>query len=408
MKRMMTLILAVWMLCSCLVPGFAQEQQDIGVYGEYVNRALRVEATLENRHAMVELKDGVQLEVTGAPADAATVSVVQIFSMEEAWAWLDSCLSEEMDVCAAYEVTFLDEKGQRVSNQNTKLTVPEGASVGLYGVDVNGNVTTPSCRIAGGLVQFVADGSEFYVLTRLAPLPPVAKIGDTEYETVAQALAQAKAGDRVQLIADAAEAGTVVIPVGVTLDLGSHTLEAGYVIGVNGGLLTATPNQGKLVMNKDALILGREGYQNEEGMYVLPLWDPSENCYQFCLFEVNSDPGKNRGLTIDEEAGVLYFQFKHRATEALNKRLLGDGAGDNATAVIVRLQWTNANGTAYQDFYYNDLQVGKVTGSFDYTFTLTGYSALNIDLNTLKVQAMVVTDSGATAFGTVWDHTNAK
>ena len=143
-------------------------------------------------------------------------------------------------------------------------------------------------------------------------------------------------------------------------------------------------------------------------MYVLPLWDPSENCYQFSLFEVNSDPGKNRGLTIDEEAGLLYFQFKHRATDALNKRLLGDGGGDNAMSVVIRLQWTNANGTAYQDFHYNDLQIGKVTGNFDYTFTLTGYSALNIDLSSLKVQAMVVTDSGATAFGTVWDHTNAN
>ena len=70
--------------------------------------------------------------------------------------------------------------------------------------------------------------------------------------------------------------------------------------------------------------------------------------------------------------------------------------------MIIRLSWTNEQGTAYQDFVYNDAQVGKVTGKFDYTFTLTGYTALNINLATLEVTAMVVTESGATAFGQTW------
>ena len=111
---------------------------------------------------------------------------------------------------------------------------------------------------------------------------------------------------------------------------------------------------------------------------------------------------KNRGLKIDEENDTIYFQFKHQATKAINQSLLKDGAGDNALKVVVRLVWNTGDGEAYQDFVYNDRFVGEVTGSKDYTFTLTGYSALNIDLDTLSVKAMIITESGAVASGTVW------
>ena len=121
-----------------------------------------------------------------------------------------------------------------------------------------------------------------------------------------------------------------------------------------------------------------------------------------------SNTAKNRGLTIDEETEKIYFQFKHQATGAINKSLLADGAEDNELSVIIRLAWSNEKGTAYQDFVYNDSQIAKAAGSYDYTFTLTGYSELNIDLSTLEVTAMVVSESNATASGTTWTADMAK
>ena len=234
-----------------------------------------------------------------------------------------------------------------------------------------------------------------------------AQIGDVTYATVAEALKAAKSGDVVQLVADAEVEGTVSIPVGVTLNLGGYSLTADYVIGFNGSFLTGTPEMAKLIVPKDNIILGKEGYKNEKGQYVLPIWDPASDCFQFSLFVANTATSA-RGLYLYEEEEKIYFRFKHQATAALNDRLLSDGAGDNGLSIVIRLIWTNSNGTASQDFYYNDRQIGLVTGKNDYTFTLTGYKALNLDLSTLVVQALIISDSGATAFGTEWTQANAK
>ena len=269
-------------------------------------------------------------------------------------------------------------------------------------VDAAGNILHFSCEVCGKLF------AEAEAETELKPedvvldkLPCGAMVGGSHYGTVEQALAAAKPGDVVTLVADA-EAGNLFVPVGVTLDLAEYSLTVDYLFGVKSAFLTGTPEKATLNVAQENLILGQNGYVNAKGQYVLPIWDPANNCFQFSLFVVNTDTSKGRGMKIDEEKEEIRFQFKHQATTALNNRLLADGASDNELSIIIRLSWTNDQGTAHQDFVYNDSQVAKVTGSYDYTFILTGYSALNINLNTLVVQAMVVTNSGATAFGTAW------
>ena len=269
-------------------------------------------------------------------------------------------------------------------------------------VDAAGNIPHFSCEACGKLF------AEAEAETELKPedvvldkLPCGAMVGGSHYGTVEQALAAAKPGDVVTLTADAV-AGNLFVPVGVTLDLAEYSLTADYLFGVKGTFLTGTPEKAKLMVPKDNVILAQDGYVNAKGQYVLPIWDPASNCFQFSLFVVNTDTSKNRGLKINEAAEEIRFQFKHQATSNLNSLLLADGASDNEMSIVIRLSWTNDQGTAHQDFVYNDNQVAKVTGSYDYTFVLTGYSALNINLDTLVVQAMVITNSGATAFGTAW------
>ena len=230
----------------------------------------------------------------------------------------------------------------------------------------------------------------------------VAEINGVGYETFDEALAAAAAGDEIKLLENVDGCGYLVIPNGVTLNLGDCTLSAEYIFASKDSFVVGNPDSGKLLVSKGNLLLGQNGYTNEQGQYILPVWDPAEGGYIFSLFVVNTDTSKGRGLTIEEEAQRIFFQFKHQATAAINDRLLSDGSSDNELSVIIRLSWTNEQGTAYQDFVYNDAQVGKVTGKFDYTFTLTGYTALNINLATLEVTAMVVTESGATAFGQTW------
>lgn len=52
----------------------------------------------------------------------------------------------------------------------------------------------------------------------------VAQIGDNKYETLADAIAAAQAGDTVQLLADVELSSTLEITKSITLDLGGHTL----------------------------------------------------------------------------------------------------------------------------------------------------------------------------------------
>ena len=123
----------------------------------------------------------------------------------------------------------------------------------------------------------------------------------------------------------------------------------------------------------------------------------------------------DRGLFIDEANETIRFQFKVQATTAFFETLMRDnGLTDNDMSVIIRLQWKTYNkdgeelGIAYQNFVYNDTQVSMSTGNYDLSFTLTGFSALNISLDDLVVVALVETASGADAYGTEWNINNAK
>lgn len=225
---------------------------------------------------------------------------------------------------------------------------------------------------------------------------------DVYYTDLSDALAAVNdpAAETIRMLKDYTETYVIIAP-GTTLDLADYTVTASFVVGMNGSKLTATPNSGKLVAPKANLTLAKDGYKNADDQYILPIWDPAANCYQFTQFVLNTD-NANRGLYIDEANDEIYFQFKHQATGAINQSLLSDGASDNALKVIVRLVWDTTTGSAHQDFFYNDTLVAQVTGAYDYNFKLVGYSAMDIQLDTLKVTAMTITDSGMVACGETW------
>ena len=84
--------------------------------------------------------------------------------------------------------------------------------------------------------------------------------------------------------------------------------------------------------------------------------------------------------------------------------LWANGVSDNELSVMVRLEWTDADGNvAYQDFVYGDKHVSVVSaGDAMYTFQMSGYSAMKIDISTLKVTPMFLTTSGAASVGTTY------
>lgn len=235
---------------------------------------------------------------------------------------------------------------------------------------------------------------------------PVAQIGERQLYTVEDALAAAAPGETITMIADATENAGLTIPAGVTLDLQGHTLTAHRVVGLNGSFITATPNSGKLLVPQGNLVLSEQGWRNEKGQYVMPIWDPVNGYYLFSLFVVNTATTA-RGLYISEETGELYFQFKPQATTAILKGLLADGASDNELKIKVVVEWTDAAGVNTMAVAYSDNKVAAATGAQDLSCRIN-YGSLGINIDTLTVYGAIVTNSGATAFGDKWTLENAK
>ena len=83
----------------------------------------------------------------------------------------------------------------------------------------------------------------------------VAKIGETEYKTLAEAIAAAQAGETVTLVADTAE--NVVVDKDLTIDLGDYTISNDCKV-ANSAVVTV--NSGNLVLNANkGGIYGGEG-----------------------------------------------------------------------------------------------------------------------------------------------------
>ncbi len=226
----------------------------------------------------------------------------------------------------------------------------------------------------------------------------VAQIGETKYETLDEALNNAKSGDVVEVITDIDNAGTLMIRPGVTLNIGAHTVKADYVVGLKGSMITGIPQSkdstvpyAKLIVAQDSVVMPEGCYNN--GTYdVLPVYNPA-GYYEFSYFRVRviSD-----GVELTEES--LYFQFVVDASGVAKADLLANGASDNGISIVVRLTWTTATGTAYQDFVFADEHIEAVfapNSTANFYIRITGYQALGITGENLVVSGVVISETGA-------------
>ncbi len=228
-----------------------------------------------------------------------------------------------------------------------------------------------------------------------AKATPVAKIVDDEYTSVAEALAAAKSGDKVVMVADSTESVIMINP-GVTLDIGEYTLTADYVVGYKGSVLTGaaynttTQDFAKLVVPEDNVIL--YGDNGKSGEYsVLPFWNGTD-AYQFTLYDVYEIEAAYYN---DEE---IYLQFTQAVTTNWrNTYFKTDGVSDNNLEVVVTLTWSNDNGKYNQTYVYNDYFTSVVAAAglkMSYTFTLKGYDMMGLDPAAFTMSAGIRSTTG--------------
>ena len=164
---------------------------------------------------------------------------------------------------------------------------------------------------------------------------------NVSYGSVSEALAAAKSGETVKMITDSLE-GTIIVPVGVTLDLNGQTLTADYVVAFKDSHVVdnSADNDGLLKAAKDQVALD---VNNEQ----LPAWN--ENGYQF--FEISM----KTQLVEDEVNDSAELKFYIEKTGDWRKllALFADGATDNDLSVMVKLTWVANDGKNPTTQYYS-------------------------------------------------------
>ncbi len=313
------------------------------------------------------------------------------------------------------EAIKVAEEGQNI-NILTDITIMPEVSINKNLTIVNANgYTLWDADVTTAITAIVADGYEvtnvmglnmiFAITEKPEEVEPVAQIGDVTYSTVEAALRAAKSGDMVVMTADSDEAGNdLILNEGVTLNMGAYNLAVRSLVGANGSFVCGDAYHAQndyAKLSAETLILGEEA-PKVNGNNMIPVWNVSLNCYVFSLFNI-TDTG-SYGLVIDDEKKVLTLSFTQQLTGIVRTELLADNGGsDNELNIMVKLSWSNDNGVYNQEYVYKDAHVKYVAANRDngayYTFTLTGYDSLMLDLDTLQVQAVAVTESGVVAAG---------
>ena len=210
-----------------------------------------------------------------------------------------------------------------------------------------------------------------------------AKLGDTVYASVEEALAAAAELNEatVTLMADV-DAFDLMIAPGVTLDLNGYKLAANYVAVFNGAHIvdTSAANTGLLAVGADSVIISKNNAH-------LPI--VTEEGYIF--IEVTKFQEMN-STTAD---GLPQYIFLPHF-ETIAHQYLAQGMETSRVKIAIRMTWDIETGTAFQNFVYNDATVKTVIDSFTgsgYTkafyATITDSQYANFDL-----QVILISDTG--------------
>ena len=75
-----------------------------------------IEVPVSQGEAVAALPDGTLIKAENAPEHAAVFKVILIDPSErDAWAWIKSCLGDKAELHQAYDLSFEDDEGERMS-----------------------------------------------------------------------------------------------------------------------------------------------------------------------------------------------------------------------------------------------------------------------------------------------------
>ena len=199
------------------------------------------------------------------------------------------------------------------------------------------------------------------------------------YESLLVAMSECRKGETVALQKDASE-GYVMVPANGTLDLNGCTLEAEYMSCFGDLIDSSEDNSGLLKVSSTRFLIQKNNAQ-------LPVKDGDGYRFVDVL-------GFNQKVKEDPK-----YIFQSLFEEDAHALLL---AGQDVTGVtvMIRVSWTQSQGTRTQDFVFNDAMVKgfidsygeKEEGKYGQQFALTLLG--NTSITNLTFTAVVRSDTG--------------
>ena len=291
--------------------------------------------------------------------------------------------------------------------------------VGAAGATINTTnmMAAELINIDGVDYEWVA-GDGVYTLTAVGVEPvadPVAKIGDTPYATVEDALNAAKSGETVTMIADDLNNADAILTIkgGVTLDLVAFDLKAAYVIGltdsvVTGSRLSSSKDYAKLYVDSSKISISNDTIYTQTAsngvdyhLITLKMGD----YYVFTHTQLYDSAAEGDfGFTADKEAGTASITFYFNLPGVAKTPIAADGASAHGVSFIVEATWTAP--TAYGDMY----QSMTYSCSEELAKALASGSILACPIDNcnnyqdLKLTTKLVTDTGTVVVGETYTY----
>ena len=255
-------------------------------------------------------------------------------------------------------------------------------------------VTAPTATAQGYTTHTCSVCGDSYVDSFTDKLPAteenaVAKIGDTFYATLADALAAAQSGETIVLVADTTYEGTILLNKGITLDLNGKTLTADYLVAFNGNSIidTDTKSNGLLKVAKGQISLSKDN----KHIAVF-----AGEGYRFA--EVGYDQNVTLQYVYDEEGFIVKYRPKFNGKYTVAQNLINgilsdkDNVAASDVQFIVRLSWIENDMEQTQDFVFSAERIETVFASSSKVLKLTvnGVSAYS----DLKATVIIKSNAG--------------
>lgn len=243
-----------------------------------------------------------------------------------------------------------DAMAANFANHNVQLSVVAGATTAL----TNGGSSYSTATVAANdaLVITCADGEVDVVSVNNGALETLktsevvnaeAKIGNTYYKTLADAIANAVEDDTIVLTSDVT-AKNVRVRAGITLDINGKKLTATSVTGFDDSNIIDSN-----VTETSGIYVARNRLTVAENNAELPIYDTANGCYMFTTVDLSY-------TYYDDAYSSYYFgpelpAFSTVEGERANA-LLRQNSANTGVQIIVHLDWETKDYFSSQDFNY--------------------------------------------------------